>query len=145
MKSDTVSPKQRFISGLFLMAWGGLMILEGLQITQFGKPADGIPYWLISIVGATLSAAGIAILIKDESSRWKDLLAFIITALLGTVGGWISLFSSESSIGGNFSFLSPLLNLPLGRITFGVGAIICYLIALYALKLFYQKTLNQRG
>ncbi len=69
-------------------------------------------------------------------------MAGIVTALMGTMSAWVALFSSESNIDSNISMLSGMLDIPIGRIMFGIGALVCYLITIYALKLFYKKSTN---
>lgn len=116
------------------------MLLEGLQITRLGAPANDTPYWILSIAGLAIIVAGTMMLLRNAASKWNDLLAFIFTALLGSIGTWIALFSAEEHIDGNVSFLSDYLGLPLGRIMFGFGALLCFAVSLYALKLFIRKT-----
>jgi hypothetical protein len=135
--------KKRVI-GFILLAWGIGLILEGLKITSLGKPAADTPYWIVTVAGIAILLVGVLAMMVNLADRWNDLLAFFITALMGTIGGWISFFSSESSIGGNVAFLSPLLGIPVGRIFFGVGSLICFMISFYALKLFLEKPQAQR-
>lgn len=139
MKNDETSKRGL---GLFVIAWGIFLILEGLQITQFGKPANDTPYWMVSLAGTAVVLVGIMMFVQNLGSRWKDLLAFFITGAMGSMGLWISLFAEESSISGNLTFLSQVINIPVGRTVFGIGAMICYLMSFYALKLFRQKSLK---
>ncbi|GEM_PF-4256045 len=126
--------------GVLVLIWGALLMLEGLQITRMGSLASDTPYWLVVVAGMVVCLCGVAILIKPFHSRWRDCLAIFITGLMGSIGAWIALFAAESSISGNLSFLSSAIDVPLGRIAFGVGAAMCFAMSVYAAKLFIQKT-----
>ncbi len=130
------------VVGVLVLIWGVLLVFEGLQITSVGSLTSDTPYWVVVVAGMVVFLCGVAILIKPFHSRWRDCLAFFITGLMGSIGGWIALFAAESSISGNLSFLSPAIDVPLGRSAFGVGAVMCFALSIYAAKLFIQKTVE---
>lgn len=101
-----------------MLVAGVSIILEGLQITHFGKPAGNTPYRVITVAGFVFFFAGVAALV-GTASKLNDFFAFIITALMGTCMAWISLFAEESKMSGNMGFLSDLTGVPFGRVMFG--------------------------
>lgn len=134
--------KNRFIVATAVLVAGVFIILEGLQITHFGKPAGNTPYWVITVAGFVFFFAGVAVL-AGTTSKLNDFFAFIITALMGACMAWISLYADESEMTGNMGFLSDLTGVPFGRLMFGLCALMCFAIAAYAFKLFYTKLFSQ--
>ncbi|UTW47284.1 hypothetical protein [Bacterioplanoides sp. SCSIO 12839] len=127
---------------LILLAWGLFMISEGLQITTWGKASPGTPQWVVTVAGFVIVIAGVMTLIKDKHSKWNDLLAALFCSAMGSVGGWIALFVDESQISGSGKLMTSITGLPTGKIAFGIGAVICFWMAAYALTLFYKKGQN---
>lgn len=138
--SDKIPAKTRSDNriGVLVLIWG----VEGLQITRIGSLASDTPYWVVVVAGMVVFLCGLAIFIKPFHGRWRDLLAFFITGLMGCIGSWIALFTAESSINGDLSFLSSVIDIPLKRIAFGVGAVMCFAMSVYAAKLFIKKTVT---
>ena len=138
------STRHRFVISLALLFWGLFLIAEGLHISHWGQAAADTPQWVVTVAGLVFVLSSLMMMIKDPRSKWKDLLAALFCALMGTIGGWIALCTDEAQISGSSQWFSELTGLPLGRIVFGFGALICFAMMGYALQLFYQKQLSSR-
>jgi len=136
------STRHSFVISLVVLFWGVFLISEGLQLTRWGQASAGTPQWVVTIAGVVILLAGLMMMIKDPRSKWKDLLAALFCALMGTIGGWIALCTDEAQISGSSQWFSELTGLPLGRIVFGFGALLCFAMMGYALQLFYHKQLS---
>lgn len=132
--------KQNTVIALLLIVWGLFMLAEGTQITAIGQISSGTPYWIIAVAGLIFLSAGPMVLINNQKSKWNDLLGAAVTALMGSIGGWVALFTAESDISGSGKILTELTGLPTGRIMFGFGALLCFFMSAYALKQFYTKS-----
>jgi hypothetical protein len=66
--------------------------------------------------------------------RTITLSLIVPTALFGVIGGWVALNGESNQFGGGFPFVSPAANDAFARWLFGAGAIICFAVAVYALK-----------
>ena len=123
---------------MLAIASGVYLVLEGMQVTSFGKPSGNTPYWLITTAGVVFVVAGVSVLMGN-TGKWNDLAAAIMTGLMGAIAGWISLFSDDSAISGNAMFISELTGIPIHRIAFALGSLISFMVCIYALRCFYKK------
>lgn len=135
MTKDT---RDRVILAAIGLITGVFLILEGLQVTRLGTPSGNTPYWVVTAAGAAFFVAGVAVLMGD-AGKWNDLAAAMITALMGCIAGWISLFADESGMAGNGMVLVQLTGIPIHRIAFGAGSLLCFLVSLYAFRGFIRK------
>jgi hypothetical protein len=91
------------------------------------------PMWLIAMMGLLFWLAGASMLLQDKP-RLNAFLAALMFALFGVIGGWVALKGESSQFGGGFPFISHATNEAFARWLFGGGAIICFAVAVYALK-----------
>ncbi len=140
MSKATVSSP---LIALLVMCLGGFLVLEGLQITSFGEPTENTPYWVVTLAGVVFCIAGLALL--SEAAIWRDLCAAMITAAMGVLGAWVSLYGDDANMSGSFSFggnirvFSAIADVSVARIAFGIGALMCFGLSLYALRCFAEK------
>ena len=137
-QSKKLSKNQQILAGgLFILA-GVSIFLIGLGWGPVQLQENEAPGWVVSIAGAIFALVGVMILIGDNAS-YNNLMAGIFIAMMGTVGGWVSLFGDDENITGGFSFVSPEINYSFARILFGVGAVICYAISIHAFRLHIKQ------
>ena len=130
--------KQHIVAATICALIGLYLLLEGFQITSFGKPSGNTPYWVITLCGFIFITASLMIIFKSNND-WNDLGAFVICLVMGIISGWISIFADDTGMGGIGMLFDEITGLPINRIFFGIGAITCFLIAAYAIKCFKQK------
>lgn len=104
-----------------------------------------VPQWILGMAGAVIVIAGLKMLLGEES-RVNNLLAALLLTAMGVVGSWIGLFGSDEGFSGGMPFLPDAVNISLARGLFGIGALICFLLAAYAFKMqFEQKSNGEHG
>ena len=136
------SVKQPISTAISCALIGLYLLLEGFQIISFGKPSSNTPYWIISLCGAIFIIASLMIMFKNNN-HWNDLGAFVICLVMGIIAGWVSIFADDTGMGGSGMWLNEVTGLPINRIVFGMGSIICFLISIYAIKCFKKKYNNE--
>jgi len=116
--------------GLAVMALAlGLLPLDDTNVTA--------PRWIVGIGGAIFATAGLMMLLGEQSPVNNLLAAFLLTGM-GLIGGWVGLFGSDEGFSGGLPFLPETVNISLARGLFGMGALICFLLAAYAFKLQFE-------
>ena len=135
-----ITGKQHISSAAICALIGLYLLLEGFQITSFGKPSGNTPYWVITLCGFIFITASLMIIFKSNN-HWNDLGAFVICLVMGIISGWISIFADDTGMSGSM-WINEVTGLPINRIVFGLGAVICFLIAAYAINCFRQKYNN---
>src|SRR6056297_3130553 len=117
--------------GLAVMALAlGLLPLDDTNVTA--------PRWIVGIGGAIFATAGLMMLLGEQSPVNNLLAAFLLTGM-GLIGGWVGLFGSDEGFSGGLPFLPETVNISLARGLFGMGAMICLLMAAYAFKLQFEN------
>ena len=129
----TLSPRARLAWGLFCIALGCYPIAMAFGFIDVDPAELTSPPWVIAGAGLAFVIAGLMILLAMHS-RLNDLLAGVLCLLFGIMGTWVSLLSSDDGFSGGLFFLSPDANILLGRIFFGIGALISFGVAFYALQ-----------
>ena len=138
MSSKKLSKNQQVLAGVLFILAGISFFLMGLGWGPVELQEGEAPGWVVSLAGAIFAFAGVMILI-GENAKYNNLMAGILIAMMGTVGGWVALFGSAENMSGGFSFVSAETNFTFARILFGIGAIICYSISIHAFRLHVKK------
>ena len=125
--------------GCFII--GVFYILEGLNVTRYGEMVNDTPRFMLVFVGFIFLLASIMVQV-GKNKRLNNLLASVLIFVMGLMFGWISLFAKESGFSGNGMILSYITNLPVGRIMFGIGSIISFIIAMIAFRMFLKEKKN---
>ena len=130
-KTKIILTTTAFLLGIFLC-------LEGLEISNIGTNENNAPGPILILVGFIFILAGVMI-IFGKKTKFNNFLASLLTAIMGIIGGWISLYGDTSNFSGNGMLISQITNLPLERIMFGLGSLICFLVSAYAFRLFLKS------
>ena len=145
-----LSPRGAIMLGLLLAACGAAAILGALDIIPYPL-TKGTPVWVGLAAGALFILAGAAMVNgyvfgggKDFDTKasplvytTQQLLGFSICALFAAIGGWIALGAGERNF--SMSISLPFVEQGgrggdgLGRAMFGLGALMCAAMAMYAL------------
>ena len=135
MARDTrsLSVRERSVYGIGCLALGCYPMAVALGVIPVQQADLAAPRWVIAGAGLVFVFAGFMILLAHHS-RANDLLAGVLLLLFGILGAWVSVFSSDEGFSGGLPFLVPELNVLVGRWVFGLGALICFVLCVYALR-----------
>ncbi len=120
---------------LIAIACGGFTLLVASGVLP-AQSAGNTPIWVVAVAGLVFVIGGVMILLRHHS-RALDLFAAVILAGFTSIGVWVAFYSPADGISGGIPFLPESMNVGLGRIMFGLGALICFGCFLYALKRFF--------
>ena len=125
---------------------GLIIIALSLDLLPVDDSMFGAPVWVVGIAGSIFTITGLMILLGEKSKINNLLAAFLLTGM-GLIGGWVGLFGSDEGFSGGIPFLPETVNISLARSLFGMGALICFLMAAYAFKLQFESknTVNREG
>lgn len=127
------SNRSRLASGLFCTVLGLVPIFIALGWLPVPEERLHAPLWIVALSGVIFVVGGCMILLANHN--WThDLLAALLCLLFGITGAWAALFGASDAFSGGLPLLARDTNVALGRWTFGVGAVICFAIAAYALR-----------
>lgn len=161
--SSRLSPRSALFFGVVCFASGTPPILGALGLIPF-SPAPGVPIWIAMAAGMVFVLAGAMLLVDAAAGGTTDdgslpataspflhhlqtviILAIIVT--MGTLATWISVGPGERHFTTTISlpFLSyqpKSSDLP-GRIAFGVGAALIWIIMIIATVSAIQKHITR--
>ena len=129
----SLSKGSRLAWGFGCIAIGCYPISIALGLFQLDETALSAPLWVVAGAGIVFVIAGLMILLAHHS-RANDFLAGVLCFIFGAMGTWVSLFSSNDGFSGGLPILSHEQNIMLGRWVFGLGAVICFAISVYAFR-----------
>ncbi len=120
---------------LVAIACGGYALLAASGVIS-AQTANDTPAWVLGLAGMTFVIAGIMIFLRNYS-RALDLFAAVVLASFTLITGWIAFYASSAGFSGGIPFLPSDMNVSLGRVMFGLGALLCFGGFLYALLRFF--------
>jgi hypothetical protein len=88
---------------------------------------------VLFLVAVVLSIGGVMMIIGRDS-RLNDFLAAVLLLGMSSIGSWVAIFGSVDGISGGLVFLPSEWNVGLGRVLFGLGALLCLAMAGYAFR-----------
>lgn len=130
---DSLSWRARWAFGLSCIALGCYPIALGLGFIPIEESGSTVPPLIIAGAGLIFVIGGLMILFAKHS-RANDLLAGFLLMVFGIIGAWVSLFSSSEGFSGGLPFVSEESNILVGRWVFGLGAIICFALCVWAFR-----------
>jgi len=119
------------------VAMGAIGILSGLGVLPRGRSDPTIPLAeqqaLAITIGAVFAAGGASAMLSafpgGVARLAMRLLGFVIVVGLTTVLGWVAIGSGSRGFSSPLAFLGPQVNDTVGRILFGVVALMGLLMA----------------
>lgn len=86
--------------------------------------------------GVVLVLAGFMLLARDH--RASDSIASILLLTIAAIAGWVTFYAPEGTINRLLPFIPTEVNDALGRLLFGLGAIVSVGMALWALRRLFR-------
>ena len=86
--------------------------------------------------GALLVLAGFMLLSRDH--RASDSIATALLFALAALAGWVTFYAPEGTVSRVLPFIPSAVNDALGRLLFGLGAILCVGTAAWALRRLFR-------
>lgn len=123
--------------GLLFFGTGLFIILAAGDIIRIDEEGLNAPRWVLALCGLVFSIAGVMIFL-GQKSKWNHILAAILILSMGSVGAWVALFGASENFSGGIALLSDSANTSLARWMFGTGSLICFIIALYAIRVHFR-------
>jgi hypothetical protein len=155
------SPRTTFVCGLLAVGMGLLLVLIGFGVIKPGGKGMHAPLWIATCAGLVFMLAGISIAVgaihgvsstgelPKDAGWWSRLfyyaLGLLICAGLAAIGSWVAFGPGPRVFSGTgMTFMSKGANELIGRIVFGFGAVVTWLILL-AFAVTGARKLRRRG
>jgi hypothetical protein len=120
--------------------WGWFCIVLGLYAVAIAAellPADAAalqaPMWVIFLCGLVFLLGG-AMMLIDRNSKLNALCASLLLLVMGVIGAWVALLGPAAGFSGGIPFLPHAYNVTLARWVFGLGALVSFMISIYAIR-----------
>ena len=141
--SGPPTPRQTFWIGALALAGGLYFSLVGLEALPVPGGRNNLhgPMWLALAIGLVFALAGLSALLQvaaganaqgempEKSPRWmraaQYLMAATLLMCLAMVGSWIAFGAGDRQFSGTLP-VSGAANAWIGRIVFGIGALITW-------------------
>ena len=124
------------------MLIGGFYALWGLGLIPVRPHADDAPPWVAVCVGVVFAAGGLAAVLTlapgMSARRAINALATLILGGFAAIEGWIALGPGHHAISSPLMLFGPKVGEIGGRAAFGLGGIICALVAVLAARSVFQ-------
>lgn len=156
------SPRSTLIAGVAAAALGLFVLLVGLGVVPVDPRSVHAPYWIVAAAGTCFLLAGISVAagavygvsetgeLPKDAGWWTRLfyyaVAVVIAGALASIGSWVAFGPGLRGFNGPGLFLlSPEAGDLVGRVVFGFGAVLTWLITIAlavggARKLFRKPT-----
>jgi hypothetical protein len=141
---DQLSPEGAVVIGLLCGLMGLFVVL--LALGTFGEPrmSDGTPAWVGVLAGLSFVLAGLAVIVGYGVAGGvgpdgdllpgapfgvrlvQYLLGLGILASLASIASWVAFGSGSRHFTGSGLLLSGAVSEMLGRVMFGLGAVLCW-------------------
>jgi hypothetical protein len=146
MEQAQPSRTRIIVVGLLTVAMGVFTILGSLGIIAPLHSAADAPSWLGAAAGLAFALAGTAAILQATLTGWVGadgdlpattprwlraiygLIVLSILACLASMGSWVAFGPGEREFSTPFFFLGSHANAVIGRIAFGIGAVLVWLI-----------------
>lgn len=135
MNKDT---KTKYTLSLTFSLIGIFICLEGLGITHLGENKNNTPGEILVLTGIIFIIASIMIHM-DKRKKINNFLASLLTLIMGILMGWVSLFGKASGFSGNNTVLALITDLPIDKLMFGLGSLLCFVVSAIAFSMFLKS------
>lgn len=146
-RQQPASPRTTLLCGLLAAAMGLFLLLFGLGVVPMKPRAGDGPLWIGVVAGICFMLGGISIAVgavhgvsesgelPKDTGWWMRLFYTVIgvtvAGSLATIGSWVAFGPGPRTFGGTGMFLLSLeANAMVGRIMFGIGAVITWLFTI---------------
>jgi TctA family transporter len=121
---------------LLCLAGGVAVCAASLGLLPQEYLAFEAPRWAVFGAGVLSVLVGFMLLARDH--RASDALASILLLALAAIAGWITFYAPEGTIQRFLPFIPADVNDALGRLLFGLGAVACVGLAIWALRRLFR-------
>jgi len=161
-KQQQPTRREAIVIGAIAAAFGLFFVLVSLGIVPLQGKAKA-PMWVVALAGLCFLLGGLAVLVPaavtgvvradgelpEGSPQWLRLVQYLfglaIFASFAAIGSWVAFGPGVRSFGSNLPLLSSSgANEMIGRIAFGIGAVITWL-CLIAFARYGWRKLVRRG
>jgi hypothetical protein len=146
IEREPPSPRTTFLIGLAAVAVGLYLLLTGLGVLPKPRGPSGA-LCVATVAGIAFLFAGISIAfgavhgvsakgeLPKDAGWWSRLLYYVLGLVacgsLAVIGSWVAFGPGLRQFGGTGMFLlSPESNNLIGRIVFGIGALLTWLVTI---------------
>ena len=146
-QAKPLSPRGTFLCGLLAVGMGLFLLLVGLGVVKPDRNAMHAPLWIAAVAGVAFMLAGISIAVgaihgvsetgelPKDTGWWMRLfytvIGVIIAGALASIGSWVAFGPGPRAFSGTGLFLlSPEASAMVGRVAFGIGAAVTWLITI---------------
>lgn len=123
---------------------GGFIMMIAAGVVPFEGEASDAPPFVVGLAGFTFVAAGGAFLVNGGSAA-RAVWAMLIMACMAGIGLWVAFFGDTERISGGIPFLPQETNAAIGKVMFGLGALITLLMIGYAFKDALRRSRKEDG
>ena len=135
--ADTSSKRPPAWLAWVVMAAGAFIVAGAIDWIPL-RLSPGVPRWVGAAAGFVFILGGVAIALPPHATRAVNIVGALMVTALTTVGGWVAFAPGErqfsSSISAGAVAMSGGGNEWVGRIAFGIGAILCGAFPAYLWK-----------
>lgn len=123
-----------WVLAVMCILFGSFPVALSLGLIRADPASMQTPRVIVALAGLLFWLGAGALLAGDTRPRLNNLFGGLVLALLATIGGWVSIFGTESAFGGGVPFVSHTSNAWIARVIFGGGAILCAGLSAYAFR-----------
>lgn len=138
-KSKIDSRAARWLLSLLMLAAGVAITGVGIGLIPVEPEKVHAPYWVIALCGIMFLAGGTAVLL-GEKNPLNRFLAATIALSLAISFAWVAFYGDGQHMSGGAWFLPKSANVALGRVVFGLGSLLGFVIG--GLALFSKRQGN---
>jgi hypothetical protein len=141
------SPRTTFLCGLIAVGMGLVLLLISLGVIPVNPRSVHGPMWIVAAAGIAFMLAGLSIAVgaihgvsatgelPKDTSWWMRLFYYVVglvaVGALASIGTWVAFGPGDRNFSGTgFFLLSAEGRDTAGRIIFGFGAVLTWLIAI---------------
>jgi hypothetical protein len=146
-RQGPASPRTTFVCGLLAVAMGLFLLLVGLGAVPVNPRSVHAPLWTASAAGIAFMLAGLSIAVgaihgvsetgelPKDTGWWMRLFYYavglVITGSLASVASWVAFGPGPRAFSGTGMFLlSRETGDTVGRVVFGIGAVLTWLFTI---------------
>jgi hypothetical protein len=146
-RQEPASPGIRLLCGLAAIGMGLFLVLFGLGVVPMRPRTGDAPLWIAVVAGIAFVLGGISVAVgaihgvsetgdlPEDASWWMRLFYYLIgvavAGALASIGTWVAFGAGPRTFSGTGMFMPSLeVNAMIGRIMFGIGAVLAWLITI---------------
>ena len=126
--SKETNARQRLVTGIVVIVIGVAIALVAVGMIPVDPRSINCPLWVLLLVGLLMVCGGLAALAGLGSTASTVLVGLAVT-MMAVVFTWVAGWAPSDGISGGIPFLPPPWNRAVGRIAFGIGAVLIWALA----------------